>query len=703
MDELGVPPSAETNALYDRILAGDFDRVPAAPETVRPAPYQAIAAPGHLIGRGAELARVIATLTQPGRATVVAVVGMGGVGKTALAAAVASHLRSAFPDGILWGRVATDEPMDILQSWAVAYDRDLSKIASPAARAAAMRSLLADKQALIVLDDVVAGRPIDLLLPGATACPVLITTRDRAEVALYTTDIIDLRELSPQDGVDMLVQVLGAETIAADRDAAAELCDLLGGLPLAVEIAAQRIVASPRRDLARMVRSLHSASARLAHGISNRTVRTSFSVSWDALPGPLQRTFALMGMFDGRPFGAEAIATICDKEVDLALDELDLLVTLSMLKFAGDERYVQHRLLADFAQEKLIELSDRLDAQRRFVAHYTTLAQRAAGDFARLEHEWDHLLHAVEIARSSQAWPELLALVDAAAAPWFARARFHHARQGFLAGLEAAEALDDTVRRPRYAFFLGRIALRQDDYAAARELLGAAIDGFRTNGNEARMAEALVDLADVYIEQADYTDANLTLSQAEAIWGTQTQPVGLAAVRCRQALIAYFAQDLNGAEQLCQEGLLFLDQRNDEIVRSRTQRLLTDIALYRKELERAGDHLRQADEANRTVGDQTETAAILFAQAKLDHHLGFHTEALANARQSVALYAAMGDRKALLVLNHMVSRLHEKLGEAEPARRAAQEALQMAVELGDEAMQRICAAQLERTLSMPAG
>ncbi|MCB9115044.1 MAG: tetratricopeptide repeat protein [Caldilineaceae bacterium] len=702
MDELGVPPSAETNALYDRILAGDFDRVTAAPEAARPAPFQAIAAPGHLIGRREEVARVVAMLTQPGRAAVVAVVGMGGVGKTALAAAVANDLRSAFPDGILWGRVATDEPMDILQSWAVAYDRDLSKIASPAARAAAMRSLLADKRALIVLDDVVAGRPIDLLLPGATACPVLITTRDRAEVALHTTEIVDLRELPPQEGVELLVQLLGAETIAADRPAAEALCSLLGGLPLAVEIAAQRVVASPRRDLARMVRSLHSASARLAHGISNRSVRTSFSVSWDALAGPLQRTFALMGLFDGRSFSAEAIATICSNEPDAALDELDLLVTLSMLKFASDERFVQHRLLADFAQEKLADLPDRLDAQRRFVAYYTTLAQRSAGDFARLEHEWDHLLHAVEIARNSQSWPELLALVDAAAAPWFARARFHHARQGFLAGLEAAEALGDTVRRPRYAFFLGRIALRQDDYAAARELLGAAIDGFRANGNEARMAEALVDLADVYIEQGEYEEADARLRRAETLWDALTQPAGLAAVRCRQGLIAYFEQDLGRAEQLCQEGLAFLDQRNDEIVRSRTLRLLTDIALYRKELARAGVHLRQADEANRTVGDQTETAAILFAQAKLDHHLGYHAEALVNARESVALYAAMGDRKAQLVLSHMISRLHQKLGEAEPAQLAAQEALQIATDLGDEAMQRICIEQLEITRSMAA-
>ena len=134
-----------------------------------------------------------------------------------------------------------------------------------------------------------------------------------------------------------------------------------------------------------------------------------------------------------------------------------------MLKFAGDERYVQHRLLADFAQEKLAELPAQAAAQHRFVAHYTALAQAASGDFARLEHDWDHLLHAVELARSRAAWPDLLALVDAAAAPWLARARFQHARVGFLAGPGAAPAPGGETCPPRSSLFLGGKPLRQDD------------------------------------------------------------------------------------------------------------------------------------------------------------------------------------------------------------------------------------------------
>ncbi|MFO7635530.1 MAG: NB-ARC domain-containing protein [Caldilinea sp.] len=690
MDELGVPISAETNALYDRILAGEFDRTARSPAgsaaagaTVRLAPFQAIAPPSHLAGRAGEIEQLSTWLTQPGRSPIVAIVGMGGVGKTALAATLAEQLRERFADGVLWGRVATDAPMDILQSWALAYDRDLSKITSLEARAAAMRNILSDKRALIILDDVVAGKPVDLLLPGAAACPVLLTTRDRAEVALHAGEILELRELSPESGIDMLVHLLGEATIAAEQPAAAELCRLLDGLPLAVEIAAQRIVASPRRDLARMVRSLHSASARLAHGISNRSVRTSFEVSWAGLSESLKRTFALVGLFDGRTFTAEAIASVGARDIDEALDQLDLLMTLSMLKFAGGERYLQHRLLADFALEKLAELPDLPQVQHRFIAHYQHLTQSAAGDFGRLRHEWDHLLRAVEMAQRLQSWPELLALVDAAAAPWLARARFHHARQGFLAGLEAAQALGDATHNTRFAFFLGRIALRQDDYAAAQELLNRAIRGFAVNDNQMRMAEALIDLADVEIELDDFAEAEHHLQHAEEIYAALNQEIGLAAVRCRQASIAYDQEEFARAAELCESGLRLLPPDGGELVRSRILRLLADIAVRKKQLHLAQEYTTQAQMINATVNDQTESAAILFAQAKLAHYFGNEPEALDSAHQSLAIYTTMGDRKAAAVIHVLLCRIYQAMDDGANLQASALRGRALAAEVQD--------------------
>ena len=686
MDELGVPISAETNALYDRILAGEFDRTAAESSGSRLAtqpPFQAIAPPMHLSGRRDELAQLADLLTQPGRSPVVALVGMGGVGKTALAATLAAQLRPHFPDGVLWGRVATDAALDILQSWALAYDRDLSKITSQEARAAALRNILSDKRALIVLDDVVAGKPIDLLLPGAAACPVLLTTRDRAEVAQHTTAIVELRELTAASGLDMLTHLLGVETIAAEQNAATELCQLLDGLPLAVEIAAQRVVAAPRRDLARMVRSLHSAAARLAHGISNRSVRTSFEVSWASLDAPLRRIFALTGLFDGRAFTARAVSAVGALAVDEALDYLDLLTTLSMLKFAGGEQYAQHRLLADFALEKLAEHPELAQFQRRYVAHYQSLAHRAAGDFAQLAQEWEHLLHAVELAQQMQLWPELLALVDAAAAPWFARGRLHDARRGFVAGLDAANALDDAQHRTRFSFFLGRIALRQDDYPTAQGLLQAAIDGFAASGNQMRMADALVDLADVEIELGAYAAAALHLDSAEAVYTALNQPVGVAAVRCRHASIAYDQAEFDRATELCESGLSMLPADGGELVRSRILRLLADIAVREQQLPLAQQYTQQAQMVNATLNDQTENAAILFAQAKLALYFGNTTEALDSARQSLALYTTMGDRKAAAVIHVLLCAIHRRLGDDAALQAAVARGRALAAEVQD--------------------
>ncbi len=58
------------------------------------------------------------------------------------------------------------------------------------------------------------------------------------------------------------------------------------------------------------------------------------------------------------------------------------------------------------------------------------------------------------------------------------------------------------------------------------------------------------------------------------------------------------------------------------------------------------------------VNDPTESAAILYAQAKLDHFLGDHASALHNAIRSAQLYTAMGDRKATAIVNHIISHIH---------------------------------------------
>jgi hypothetical protein len=111
--------------------------------------------------------------------------------------------------------------------------------------------------------------------------------------------------------------------------------------------------------------------------------------------------------------------------------------------------------------------------------------------------------------------------------------------------------------------------------------------------------------------------------------------------------------------------------------------LLTDLALRSRHLDEAADYCQQAQAANQVVNDPTESAAILYAQAKLDHFLGDHNAALVNAVRSAQLYTTMGDRKATAIVNHFVGRLHLACNQATAARAAAEYGLNLARSLDD--------------------
>ena len=170
LNELGVPPSAETNALYDQIMAGEVgppsSTAQAAAANAAQAPFQAPASSGRFLGRD-ERARLITWLTQPLTGGITAIVGIEGRGqdgpgrRTCPPAAPGVSRRCAL--GTRRRRRAARHPAKLGTRLRQRLEQDRRR----KARAAAMRNILATRHALIVLDSAVAGRHIDLLLPGA--------------------------------------------------------------------------------------------------------------------------------------------------------------------------------------------------------------------------------------------------------------------------------------------------------------------------------------------------------------------------------------------------------------------------------------------------------------------------------------------------------------------------------------------------------
>jgi hypothetical protein len=144
-------------------------------------PYQAPALPPHFVER-AEIGWIKAALLTAGTPTLAltALHGMGGIGKTTLAAAVAheQEIIEHFRDGILWASLG---PNGLVENWQVtwgrALDDDLRTYPDPATKATHLRELLAHQTCLLIIDDAWPETDLGDLLVGGPACRTLITTR----------------------------------------------------------------------------------------------------------------------------------------------------------------------------------------------------------------------------------------------------------------------------------------------------------------------------------------------------------------------------------------------------------------------------------------------------------------------------------------------------------------------------------------------
>ena len=198
-EELGVEPMPQTTALMAQIRDGEMagmlvHKRPLPPPTESaPAlqvPFQAPELVAHFHGRSREIREVAGLLQAAGSPPVVSLVGMGGIGKSSVAIQLAHDLRDQFADGVLWADAAHSEPASIAARWASAYGYDFHSLPNLAQRLAALRQVLAEKQALIVLDDVTVAARVKPLLPENGRFAILLTTRSADIAAALGADIV---------------------------------------------------------------------------------------------------------------------------------------------------------------------------------------------------------------------------------------------------------------------------------------------------------------------------------------------------------------------------------------------------------------------------------------------------------------------------------------------------------------------------------
>ncbi|WP_221469822.1 ATP-binding protein [Allocatelliglobosispora scoriae] len=343
-------------------------RLSRAPQPVSATPVQPRQLPWNVdgfVGRAGECAQ-LDSLSEQRR--LVVVTGPPGVGKTALALHWAHRAQERYPDGQLYldlngyGERRRTRPTQALRRLLVGLGVPVGQVPPDVEHASsALRSLLAGRRVLLLLDNAAAADQVRPLLPGTSDCLVLVTARTALTglVAAEGAAVLPVPPLADGDARELLDSILGGlEPAQATR-----LAEACGRLPLALRIAAATLARSSGASLIERLDRLtgHDRLRQLrTHGDDRSAVAVAFDSSYQSLPESARAVFRLLGCLPSSSAGVDEVAAALAVDRVAAADALDILIEEN-LAADRDGRFGLHDLLRVYARD----LGRDADALRR--------------------------------------------------------------------------------------------------------------------------------------------------------------------------------------------------------------------------------------------------------------------------------------------------------------------------------------------------
>jgi DNA-binding SARP family transcriptional activator len=710
-EELGVDPGAELTSARLDLLRDE----PA--QLRRPVRQLPAGVPG-FTGREAELAQLDAALDSRWP---LLICGTAGVGKTAVAVHWGHRVAPRFPDGQLYVDLRGYDPQQTMPA-NDALARLLSALGVPPQevpeatdeRASRYRTEVAEKELLIVLDNVSSVDQVRPLLPGTQTSLVVVTSRDSLAglVALDGARRVELDLLPENDAVCLLRQLIGARVDEQPRHAK-DLAHQCARLPLALRVAAELAAAAPAMSLAELVAELADRHRRLDvldPGEDVRSaVRTVLSWSVQRLAPEAALVFRRLGLHPGPQFDARAVAALVDIEMGRASRLLATLARAHLVQPLGHGRYAQHDLLHAYAAE-LTATEDHGSARERAIDRLLDdyLACAHAASMA-LYPAWRGYRHG-EPSRNvsftepaARAWLDAqLPVFDALCAFAAAQARADHAiglatnlhrylesghhLEALAVGFHALAAARAAGKRHAQAHVLtnlGDIHRLLGRYPAAIEHHRQALALHRETGERHGQARTLSNLGIVRDRLGEYHRAAEHHREALAIYAELGDRYGEAAALTN---LSNADKELGRREEAADGYLRALDLFRDLGDRAGQGIALTNLGDVYANLGRyrqASQRLGEALDLFRSVGHRDGEATALSNLGALHTRLGSHAAAIASLREALEIFRATGHRYGeASVLNKLAEAL-TATGDRHAAQALHGEALEIATQTGD--------------------
>ncbi|MEU6720431.1 BTAD domain-containing putative transcriptional regulator [Nonomuraea sp. NPDC046802] len=737
--ELALEPGQELNALHQAILSaaapatGTFPTGTTTPVSARrsPAPHQLPADIGTFTGRDEHLRELDRLLLGESTAPTVAVItGAPGIGKTTLATHWSHQAKSRFPDGQLYIDLhgySPGEPVTFMQALhQLLYGLGVAQDAIPHGRGereTLYQSLLADRRMLIVLDNAARADQVRPLLPSSLHCRVVITSRDALRGLIVTHDVrpVPLDVMSADEALRLLTAMLGRERVTSEIQAAQTLTRLCDHLPLALRLAAARLVSEPRLPLGEFVAGLAERNRLDALTIPSDPrlgVRDIFAMSYQGLTEPQQRAFQLMGLHPGPTIGLDEIVVMTGESRGDVGSAIDGLISAHLVHRTADGRYALHDLMWLFARElshdrdsepfehaSLSRLLDWLlhatnaamDQIYRVSAHIELEGEKPVHELPSFDGfataaEWldlryPTLMSTIRYARHHGCNAYVWRIVEILDYFFYLRNRIEDWLAALQLALEAARELGDQDGEGRILNALGMATLQAGRPRECIAYQQQALDLSRMTGDLASEAYALNRIGYSRLSVGEFQQAMADSQRAISLYrqlhndqgeSAATTTLGIACMR--MGLLT----DALASLRKCLDFERANGNRGDE---GYTLVLMGDVYDRLGDLVMALDHYRQAVEVNRGFGQRRFEAEALNGIARVYRKQGRLNESLERHLRALALIRDEGDPttecEILLDLGHF----HFAAGNPDEALSNHRLALDMATTINDPFLQ----------------
>ncbi|SDT41791.1 AfsR/SARP family transcriptional regulator [Microlunatus soli] len=628
-------------------------------------------------GRDDQLAETVALFNRrpEDRPAVLIVTGPPGVGKTAFVTHAAHQLRQAYPDGQIYLDLrGTSTPLS--PAFAVTEVLAALGISNPSAElgraAALLRSELANRRLLVVVDDAGSAEQLTPLLPGTGDSAVLVSSRRRL-TEVTGAELLDLDVLSIDDAAEMVGRVAGI----AEPSERLLLADACGCHPLAIRIAGGRLVRRPDLSVRALARRLSDPSRALNElTLGEIAFSSTAQLSCSTLGAAAARGFRTLGTLEVGEFSGLTVDVAAGDDGAEALLEQNLL----RVDRSPDGRvsYLMHDLLRFHARRWADEIGEDVGGNvRAMLTSWLGVSGLAAAALPSSYFGPQPDLPPPDVDAGTLA--EIRAAPDA----WYDGER------------RRLDAMVASALRHDCADLASRLILAWSPYFDLRGHTSAWISGLeqvlaptRAAGDDFGLGCILRDIGQVALyrdapdEAADALAESLQRFVAVREWvGAGFASIGLVVADEMRGTVT------DRTRRRCGEALDWFTRADHPAGIAAAHNALALVHLARGEYDRAMPVLERATAAAAASGDRHRQAQVLRRYAEVHARRGEIAAGERKLESALRIFLDLGDHRCAGYASTRLGRLKLASGDDTGARRQFREALAAGRRLADPAAQ----------------